>query len=68
MPFFQSGPVVFKRVFFPALFLVYSQTVMAYPGFLQQFNADYPVSSTGQASCATCHAIANGGSTLECVR
>jgi glucose/arabinose dehydrogenase len=61
MPFFQSGPVVFKRVFFPALFLVYSQTVMAYPGFLQQFNADYPVSSTGQASCATCHAIANGG-------
>ncbi|MFT4520516.1 MAG: glucose/arabinose dehydrogenase [Halioglobus sp.] len=35
--------------------------VNAHPGFLQQFDSQYPASVSSQAGCATCHAAASGG-------
>jgi glucose/arabinose dehydrogenase len=43
------------------LFSGMAQQAGAYPGYLQQFDAAYPASATGQASCATCHATSAGG-------
>jgi hypothetical protein len=43
------------------LLVLMAQQAIAYPTFLEQFNNQYPLSSTSQAGCATCHASASGG-------
>ena len=34
----------------------------AHAGYVQQFNNRYPLSQTGNASCAVCHSDSDGGS------
>ncbi|MFT4615603.1 MAG: hypothetical protein ACI9NT_002760, partial [Bacteroidia bacterium] len=62
MKSFQGLFYAISRYLLPVLLLsALAQQAGAYPGYLQQFDAAYPTSTTSQVSCATCHATSAGG-------